>query len=68
MAEKTEKKPNRFLRWWRETIGELRKTSWPTPKDAWRLTRIVILVMIAMSLLLGLLDFLVSTLINVLLA
>ena len=32
------KQPGRIARWWRETIGELRKVSWPTPHDAWRLT------------------------------
>jgi preprotein translocase subunit SecE len=51
------KKPNAIARWWRETLGELRKVSWPTPQEAWRLTKIVIVVMLAMSALLGLLDF-----------
>ena len=32
MAEK-EKKPNFITRWWRETIGELRRVSWPTPAE-----------------------------------
>ena len=52
------KKPNRIARWYRETLGELRKVTWPTPKDAWKLTRIVLIVMLVMSLGLGLLDFL----------
>ena len=43
------KKPNAIARWWRETLGELRKVSWPTPQEAWRLTKIVIVVMLAMS-------------------
>ena len=51
------KKPNAIARWWRETLGELRKVSWPTPQEAWRLTKIVIFVMLIMSALLGLLDF-----------
>jgi len=51
------KKPNAIARWWRETLGELRKVTWPTPQEAWRLTKIVIVVMLAMSALLGLLDF-----------
>ena len=51
------KKTNAISRWWRETLGELRKVSWPTPQEAWRLTRIVIFVMVVMSALLGLLDF-----------
>jgi preprotein translocase subunit SecE len=51
------KKSNAISRWWRETQGELRKVSWPTPQEAWRLTKIVIFVMLVMSALLGLLDF-----------
>ena len=62
-----EKKPNANQRWFRETVGELHKVSWPTTEDAWRLTRIVILVVVAMSALLGLLDLLFSTSITALL-
>jgi preprotein translocase subunit SecE len=51
------KKPNALSRWWRETLGELRKVTWPTPHEAWQLTKVVIIVMLAMSALLGLLDF-----------
>ena len=67
MADKKEvektKKPNRLVRWWLETIGELRKVSWPTPNEAWRLTRVVLLVMVATSVVLGLLDWIFSKLI-----
>jgi preprotein translocase subunit SecE len=69
MAEKEKaKKPFVLARWWRETIGELRKVSWPTPRDAWRLTRIVLLVMVAMSAVLGLMDFVFSKLVTLLYA
>jgi preprotein translocase subunit SecE len=59
MADKNEKvkKPNAIQKWWRETIGELRKVSWPTRKEALRLTWIVIGVIIVMGTLLGALDF-----------
>lgn len=69
MTDKIEKevKPNAIQRWFRETVGELRKVSWPTTQEAWRLTRIVILVVVAMSALLGLLDLLFSTSITALL-
>lgn len=67
MADKKEvektKKPNRLVRWWQETIGELRKVSWPTPREAWRLTRIVLIVMLLTSVVLGLLDWVFSKLI-----
>jgi len=61
------KQPNRLARWWRETVGELRKVTWPTPQDAWRLTKIVLVVMVLMSLVLGLLDFVFSTIIRLVL-
>jgi len=67
-SEKKEKKQNAIQRWWRETNGELRKVSWPTTHDAWRLTRIVLLVMAVMSALLGILDFAFSELMTLLLA
>ena len=58
------KKPNAVSRWWRETIGELRKVSWPTRQEAWRLTKIVMVVMAFMSVLLGVLDFAFTRLIS----
>jgi preprotein translocase subunit SecE len=61
--KKTEKKVGGITRWWRETIGELRKVTWPTPQEAWRLTKVVIVTMIFMSALLGFLDFLFTHLI-----
>ncbi len=66
-AEKT-KQPNAIVRWWRETLGELRKVTWPTPEEAWRLTKIVLVTMFAMSVVLGLLDFLFSWLIRLILS
>jgi preprotein translocase subunit SecE len=60
------KKPNVVMQWWRETIGELRKVSWPTIPDARRLTVIVLAVMFIMSAVLGLLDWLFSFVISLL--
>ena len=70
MADKKEKdkKPNALQKWYHETLGELRKVSWPTMKEAWRLTRIVLIVMAAMSAVLGLLDYVFSQLVSLLLA
>jgi preprotein translocase subunit SecE len=59
-------KTNRFSRWFRETIGELRKVNWPTPQETWNLTKIVLLVMMVMSAILGLLDFIFSKVITAL--
>lgn len=61
---KSAKKKNFFARWWRETSGELHKVSWPTREEAWRLTRIVIVVLVIMSALLGVLDYLFSLIIT----
>lgn len=58
------KKENRIKRWWRETLGELKKVQWPTPQEAWRLTKIVIVVIIAMGSVLGGLDFVFTKLIS----
>ncbi len=62
------KQPNAIQRWWRETIGELRKVAWPTVQETRRLTVIVLIVMFAMSAVLGLLDFLFSRLITLLIS
>jgi len=58
----------KIQRFWRETVGELRKVTWPTPTEAWKMTRLVLLVMVVMSLILGLLDLGFSKLINLLVA
>ena len=62
--DKAEKKPNRLARWWRETKGELGKVTWPTPKDAWRMTWIVLAVMGFMGVLLFLFDLIFGQLIG----
>lgn len=66
--EVKERKENFFQKWWRETIGELRKVTWPTREDAIRLTKIVLIVVVAMSTLLGVMDFIFSRVIGLLLA
>jgi preprotein translocase subunit SecE len=62
------KKENAIARWYRETVGELRKVAWPSIPDTRRLTTIVLVVMFLMSVVLGLLDFLFSRAITALLA
>ncbi len=58
------KQPNVIVRLFRETVGELRKVSWPTREEAIRLTIIVLVVLAVMSALLGSLDFLFTKLIG----
>ena len=58
MAGKDEKKKkeNAIRRFFRETSGELRKVTWPTRQEATNLTIIVLIVMVAMSVFLWLVD------------
>ncbi|NLA79539.1 MAG: preprotein translocase subunit SecE [Chloroflexi bacterium] len=66
---KSDGKPNIFQklrRWWRETIGELRKVTWPTWKEALALTRVVLIVTVIMAAILGLLDFVFARLVGLL--
>lgn len=52
------KKSNFFARYFRETVGELRKVTWPTRQEATSLTIVVLIVITVMSVFLGVLDFL----------
>ena len=58
----TRKQPNKIQQYINETVGELRKVTWPTRKEATSLTMVVLIVMVSMSLFLGLLDFLFTRL------
>jgi preprotein translocase subunit SecE len=44
----------------RDTRAELRKVTWPTREEAWKLTLIVLGTVVVMSLILGLADFIFS--------
>lgn len=59
--------PNALQRYFNETVGELRKVSWPTRKEATNLTVIVIAVMVGMSLFLGSLDYIFSRMFSLIL-
>ena len=54
--ENKPKRENAIRRFFRETIGELRKVHWPSWPEARRLTIIVIIVLVIMSLFLFLVD------------
>jgi len=70
VAEKIEKAkaPNVLQRYYRETMGEIRKVNWPTTKEALHLTRIVLIVLVVMAVILGLLDYVFSQIIGLILA
>ncbi len=61
------KKPNKIQKWWSETVGELRKVTWPTKEEALKMTKIVIVVVLATALFLGVVDFIFSRLVGLLL-
>jgi preprotein translocase subunit SecE len=65
--KKDSKKQNAIQRFSRETVGELRKVSWPTRQEAWQLTVIVLVVLTFMSIFLGILvDSVARQLLNLL--
>ena len=59
-----EKKPNAVSRYFREMVGELRRVNWPTRSEAYQLTVIVIVVMVAMGMYLFFVDFIGEQLIR----
>jgi preprotein translocase subunit SecE len=63
LAEKA-KKQNAIQRYFSETIGELRKVSWPTRQEAVQLTIIVLVVMVFMGVFLGLVDLIAGHTLN----
>jgi len=63
-----QKKQLRGVRkFYRETIAELRKVSWPTRSEAISLTRVVLIVILVMGAFLGILDYLFSQLFGLIL-
>jgi preprotein translocase subunit SecE len=58
---------NRALGFIRESRAELRKVAWPTRKQVWYSTLVVVLLTIALSLYLGLLDLILTKLVSTLL-
>jgi preprotein translocase subunit SecE len=62
------RQPNFLVRFINETVGELRKVSWPTREEALRLTAIVMVVLISSALFLGLVDAILTEVFRLLLA
>jgi len=50
------------VRFIEEVIVELKKTTWPTPREAWRLTMVVLAVIIVVAVYVGIIDFLLTKL------
>ncbi len=56
-TEKKEKKDNRLVRYFKGVRAEMSKMTWPTRQGTLRLTAIVLGVTAAMSIALGLIDW-----------
>ena len=54
------RQPNALQKYFRETVGELRKVSWPSRQEATNLTGIVLVVILVLSTFLWILDVLYS--------
>jgi len=64
----SKKQSSGIQRFVRETVGELRKVSWPTRQEAWQLTKIVLVVLLIMAVFLGVvIDGLAGQFLNLLL-
>ena len=57
VPENKSKQPNPISRYIRETRGELRKVTWPTREESWRLTLIVLGVTLLMAIFFWVFDF-----------
>ena len=58
------REPNAVVRYFRDTSAELRKVTWPTRQEARHLTTVVVIVVVAMAITLGLVDYGFSRLIG----
>jgi preprotein translocase subunit SecE len=70
LAEKEKKvknSENAIQRYFRETLGELRKVNWPTWPEARHLTQLVLLVMVVVGMFLAGVDYLSGALVNLVL-
>jgi len=55
---------NPIVNYYRETVGELRKVSWPSRDEALNMTTIVVVVLVVMALFLWSIDLLGEGLLN----
>jgi len=56
------KAENRFKRYFKETRAEVRRVHWPTRKDARSLTTVVLTITVVMTIFLGIISTLASSL------
>ncbi len=62
------KEPNIIVRYYRETVGELKKVVWPTREETLRLTYIVLGVITVTAAILGTADYVFTKLVQFIIA
>ena len=68
MAKSKDKKVNPVVAYFRSTRAELKRVRWPTLREGWTMTKIVLLVTFSMAIFLGVLDFLFGWLLGQMIA
>ena len=61
-------KQRKVTKFYRETVAELKKVSWPTRSEAINLTKVVLVVILIMGAFLGILDYLFTQLFGLILS
>ena len=56
--------PQRGRGFLHEVMVELKKTTWPTLPEAWRLTTVVLGVIVVIAVYIGLIDFMLTVIFN----
>ncbi len=58
--------PNRIVKWWRDTWAEIKRVIWPTRKELFNLTLVVLTLSVVMALLMWAFDLLFAWLYSLL--
>ena len=66
-TQKAAKKPNRILKYFKDLISEGKKISWPTPKQVFNNTVVVIVCIVIVGLIIWGVDALLALILNLLL-
>ena len=66
-AKKSEKKPNRLVRWLKDMKGELKKVTWPTGKDTMKNVLVVIVCVLIVGVFIWVFDLIARQVVEALL-
>ena len=67
LAQSRRRQNIQIRRWFSETRSELRKVTWPTPEQTRNLTLVVLAVCIVMAAFLGIVDYVLTQLVRLIL-